>query len=240
MKLNSKILCIFIALLAICMIISAASAVDLVNDFNNDNFEVKIASESNFTDTVNIATNNMKLLIFENSGSDSSDVNSIIYFKDSTSDKNQISGFIKDLEKDGSKVEETDKYVVLKNAHNSNDFNISENIDGLFNFAGGLVSSDGLNVSADGNSISLSSNGFEVSSADGENVSVTSEGISVSGNSSAGNETVNVSSDVDSNIKNSDYSIYMKNQNNGEVIVISGNNLELLKSMAETVSFNEN
>ena len=32
----------------------------------------------------------------------------------------------------------------------------------------------------------------------------------------------------------------MKNQNNGEVIVISGNNLEVLKSMAETVSFNGN
>lgn len=240
LKINSKILGMFIALLAICMVISAASAVDLVNDFNNDNFEVKIASGTNFTDTVNIATNNMKLLIFENSGSDSSDVNSIIYFKDSTADKNQINGFIKDLEKDGSKVEETDKYVVLKNSQNSKDFNISDNIDGLFNFAGGLVSSDGLNVSADGNSISLSSNGFEVSSADGENVSVTSEGISVSGNSSAGNESVNVSSDVDSNIKNSDYSIYLKNQDNGEVIVISGDNLELLKSMAETVSFNGN
>lgn len=222
------------------MIISAASAVDLVNNFSNGDFEVKVASGTNFTDSVNVTTNNMKLLIFENSGIDSSDVNSIIYFKDSTADKNQINDFIKDLEKDGSKVEETDKYVVLKNSQNSKDFNISDNIDGLFNFAGGLVSSDGLNVSADGNSISLSSNGIEVSSADGENVSVTSEGISVSGNSSEGNESVNVSSDVDSNIKNSDYSIYLKNQDNGEVIVISGNNLELLKSMAETVSFNGN
>ena len=110
----------------------------------------------------------------------------------------------------------------------------------FFNIAVSIFSSDGLNVSADDNSISLSSNGFKVSSADGENVSITSDGVSVSGNSSAGNETVNVSSDLDSNIKNSDYSIYMKNQNNGEVIVISGNNLEVLKSMAETVSFNGN
>ena len=38
---------------------------------------------------------------------------------------NQISDFIKDLEKDGSKVEETDKYVALKNSQNSNDFDIS-------------------------------------------------------------------------------------------------------------------
>ena len=240
MKMNSKILCIFIAFLAICMIISAASAVDLVNNFSNDDFEVKVASGTNFTDSVNVATNNMKLLIFENSGIDSSDVNSIIYFKDSTADKNQVNGFIKDLEKDGSKVEETDKYVALKNGQNSNDFDISNNIDGFFNIAGSIFSSDGLNVAADDNSISLSSNGFKVSSADGENVSITSDGVSVSGNSSAGNETVNVSSDLDSNIKNSDYSIYMKNQNNGEVIVISGNNLEVLKSMAETVSFNGN
>lgn len=222
------------------MVISAASAVDLVNEFNNDNFGVKVASGSNFADTVNIATNNMKLLIFENSGSDSSDVNSIIYFKDSTADKNQIDGFIKDLEKDGTKIEETDKYIALKNSQNSNDFDVSNNIDGFFNIAGSIFSSDGLNVSADDNSISLSSNGFKVSSVDGENVSITSDGVSVSGNSSAGNETVNVSSDVDSNIKNSDYSIYLKNHDNSEVIVISGNNLELLKSMAETVFFNEN
>jgi len=220
------------------MIISAASAVDLIYDFNNDNFAVKVASGTNFTDTVNVTTNNMKLLIFENSGIDSSEVNSIIYFKDSTPDKNQINGFIKDLEKDGSKVEETDKYVALKNSQNSNDFDILNNLDGFFNIAGNIFSSDGLNVSADDNSISLSTNGFKVSSADGENVSITSEGVSVSGNSSAGNETVNVSSDVDSNIKNSDYSIYLKNQNNSEIIVISGNNLELLKSMAGTVSFN--
>ena len=240
MKPNSIILCISMAFLAICMIISAASAVDLIYDFNNDNFAVKVASGTNFTDTVNVTTNNMKLSIFENSGSDSSDVNSIIHFKDSTADKNQINGFIKDLEKDGSKVEETDNYVVLKNSQNSNGFDISNTIDGLFSLAGGIISSDGLNVSADGNSISLSSNGFKVSSADGDNVSITSDGVSVYGNSSEANETVNVSSDVDSNIKNSDYSIYLKNQDNSEVIVLSGNNLELLKSMAETVSFNGN
>ena len=96
MKMNSKILCIFIAFLAICMIISAASAVDLVNNFSYDDFEVKVASGTNFTDSVNVTTNNMKLLIFENSGIDSSDVNSIIYFKDSTADKNQVNGFITD------------------------------------------------------------------------------------------------------------------------------------------------
>ena len=49
-----------------------------------------------------------------------------------------------------------------------------------------------------------------------------------------------IASDVDSNIKDCDYSIYLKNQGNDKVIVISGNNIELLKAMAETVSFNEN
>ena len=103
---------------------------------------------------------------------------------------------------------------------------------------GSIFSDEGFNVTSDGNSVSISNKGLEVSDANGQNVSITSEGVSVS--DGAGNETVNVSSDVDSNIKDCDYSIYLKNQGNDKVIVVSGNNLELLKSMAETVSFNEN
>lgn len=242
MKFNSKILGVLLAILAVTMAISAASAVNLVNDFGNDNFAIDVLSGTNFTETVNISNNNMDLVIFENSGNNSDDASSIIYFKDSTADKNEINSFIKGLENGGTKVEETDKYVVLKNNQNSHDFDIGNDLDGFFSFFENLFSSDdGLNVSSEGNSISLSSNGLEIYSADGENVSITSEGISVSGNAS-GNETVEVSSDVgaNSNIENSDYSIYLKNNDNGKVIVISGNNLELLKAMAETVSFNEN
>lgn len=241
LKINSKILGILLSSLAIAMVISAASAVDLVSDFNNDNFGMDVASGTNFTETVNITTGDINLVIFENSADNSNDANSIIYFKDSTSNKKEITDFVKDLERDGTKVEETDKYVVLKNNHNSHGFDIAEdfnNIGGIFNMVGSIFSDEGFNVTSEGNSISLSSNGLEVSDANGENVSITSEGINVSGE--ANNETVNVSSDVDSNIKDCDYSIYLKNQDNDKVIVISGNNLELLKAMAETVSFNEN
>ncbi len=241
LKINSKIFGILLALFAIGMVISAASAVDLANEFKNEDFGVNVASGTDFNETVNIDVSNIKLAIFENSGSTSSDANSIIYFKDYSADKKEISGFIDDLEKNGKKVEETDKYVVLENTHNFNSIDIGNDLDGIFNFVGNIFSSgDGLNLSADGNSISLSGDGLKVSDADGENVSISTDGISVSGSSASGNETVNVSSDVDSNIEDSQYSIYLKNSDNDKVIVISGNNLELLKEMAESASFNEN
>ena len=238
MKFNSKILGILLSSLAIAMVISAASAVDLVSDFNNGDFGIDVASGANFTETVNIVTGDINLVIFENSANNSNDVNSIIYFKDSTSDKKEVTGFVKDLERDGTKVEETDKYVVLKNNHKSHGFDIGNDIGDIFNMVGSIFSDEGFNVSSDGNSVSISSKGLEVSDANGENVSITSEGVKVS--DGVGNETVNVSSDVDSNIKDCDYSIYLKNQAGDKVIVISGNNLELLKAMAETFSFNEN
>lgn len=238
MKFNSKILGILLSSLAIAMVISAASAVDLISDFNNGDFGIDVASGANFTETVNIVTGDINLVIFENSANNSNDVNSIIYFKDSTSDKKEVTGFVKDLERDGTKVEETDKYVVLKNNHKSHGFDIGNDIGDIFNMVGSIFSDEGFNVSSEGNSVSISSRGLEVSDANGENVSITSEGVKVS--DGVGNETVNVSSDVDSNIKDCDYSIYLKNQAGDKVIVISGNNLELLKAMAETVSFNEN
>lgn len=239
MKINSRISAVLLAFLAIFMVISAASAVNSTNDFHTGDFGIKIIPGVNLTETVNIGTDNMNLTILENSGNNSNDVNSVIYFKDSTDDKNEITGFIKDLENDANKVEQTDKYVVLKNTQSSHDFDIANDLEGIFNFASGIFSSDGINVSSQGNSIALSGDGLEISDASGENVSVTREGVNVSG-ASSGNETVNVSSDVNSNIEDCDYSIYVKNQNNDSVIVISGNNLELLKEMAENCSFNEN
>ena len=236
---NPKILGVLIALLTVIMVISAASAVDLANNFSTGNFKVNVASGADFNEMVNIADNDMNLVVFENSGDGSSDANSIIYFKDSSANKNEIDGFVKDLEKRGNKVEETDKYVVLKNNQDLGDFDIRNAFEGIFDFAGSIFSfGDGLNVSAEGSSVSFSGNGLEVHDASGEDVSITSEGISVSGESSGNNETVDI--DADSNIENSDYSIYLKNNDNSKVIVISGNNLELLKAMAETVTFNEN
>lgn len=226
------------ALLTMCIVISAASAVDLVNDFKSDDFTVKVASGTDFTETVNISTNDMSFKIFENSDKNSKDVISIMLFKDSTSDKKEMNTFIKDLEKTGDKVEENDKYVALKNTQKLPDVDIGSNLEGIFNVANDVFSSEGMNVSADGNSVSLSGKSFEVSTQDGENISVSPAGVYFSGGATSGNESVNISGDVNSSIKNCDYSVYLKD-NNG-VFVISGNNLELLKSMAETVSFNGN
>ena len=239
MKFNSKILGVVMTLLAVALLVSATSAANLGSDFNGDEFSVKIPSGDYFTEIAKIVTEDMDMAIYETSNR-SVDVNSIIYFKDLTSDKKEITGFIDDLEKSANKVEETDKYVVLKNTQNSKDFDISQGFDGIFNFIGSAFSPEGMNVSADGNSISLSSNGLKVSDANGENVSITSQGISVSGEASSGNASVNVSGDVNSNINDCDYSLYLKNQGNDTVIVISGNDLALLKSMAESVKFKEN
>ncbi|MDO5860713.1 hypothetical protein [Methanobrevibacter sp.] len=244
MKFNSKILGVLLVLLAVAMVISAASAVNLAGDFKNNDFGIDVISGTNFTEDVNVSTESMNLLVFENSGNNSSDVNSIIYFKDTTAGKNEINSFIKDLENGGNKVEETDKYVVFKNTQKSHDFDISNDLGSIFDFMGSIFSDEGLNVSSEGNSVSLSGNGLEVSSADGENISITYEGVTVSGSASSDNgtfnETVNVSGDAGSSIEDCDYSIYLKNKANNKVIVISGNNLELLKSMAETASFNGN
>ena len=239
MKFNSKILGVLLASLAVLMVISAASAVGLGSDFSNGDFGMKIPKGNQFIEIVNVATEDMNMTVFENSDN-SSDVNSIICFKDSTADKKEIKGFISDLEKSGNKVEETDKYVVLKNDYQTGDFDISKGFDSVFNFIGSAFSSEGMNVSADGSSISLSSEGFKVSDASGENVSITSKGIEVSGDASSGNASVNVSSDINSNIADCDYSLYLKNSGNDQVVVISGNDSELLKSMAESVKFKEN
>ena len=168
LKVNSKILGVLLSSLAIAMVISAASAVDLVSDFNNGDFGIDVASGANFSETVNIATGDINLVIFENSGDSSNDANSIIYFKDSPSDKKEVTGFLKDLERDGTKVEETDKYVVLKNNHKSHDFDIPNDIGDIFNMIGSIFSDEGFNVTSEGNSVSISSKGLEVSDANGD------------------------------------------------------------------------
>ncbi len=239
MKLNLKVFGIFMALIAVGIVVSAASAVELGNAFSTDDFGIKAASGTDFNETVNVAVDDINFTIFKNLGKNSKDINSIIFFKDSSADKNDFDTFVKDLEKYGTKVEETDKYVVLKNNQNGSDFNIESDLDGIFNIADDIFSSNGLNVSAEGNSVSLSGNGFNVYSEDGENISVSPAGISVSGASSGDNSSINVSGDIDSNIKDCDYSLYLINPNNNKIIVISGNNLELLKLMAENSSFNE-
>lgn len=103
MKFNS-ILGVLLALLAVAMVISAASAVDLANNFNNDDFKVNVPSGADFNEIVNIADNEMNLVVFENSGDGSNDANSIIYFKDSSANKNELDGFVKDLEKEEIKL----------------------------------------------------------------------------------------------------------------------------------------
>ena len=234
MRFNSKILGVLLTLLAAALLVSATGAANLGDDFNGNGFGVKIPSGDYFTEIAKIATEDIDMEIYENSNH-SADANSIIYFKDQTTDKKEISGFVEDMEKSANKVEETDKYVVLKNTENSNDFDISQGFDSIFNFIGSAFSSEGMNVSADGNSISLSSNGMKVSDANGEKVSITSEGISVSGDSSSGNASVNVSSDVNSNIMDCDYSLYLKNKGNDTVIVISGNDLAVLLADRKSV-----
>lgn len=229
------------ALLAVFVVISAVNAVDLVNDFDNGDFKINVPSGTDFNETVNISVNEMNMIVYENLGKNSHDANSIIYLKDSSADKNEINQFIKDLEKDAKKFEETDKYIVFKNTQNSNDFDIGNSLDGVFNIANDIFSSGGnFNVSADGNSVSFSDKGLEILDANGEGASISSEGINFFGNESSDNVTSDISSGAGSSMEYSDYSVYLKNNNANKVIVISGNNLELLKAMAETASISEN
>lgn len=95
LKFNSKILGVLLVLLAVAMVISAASAVNLAGDFKNNDFGIDVISGTNFTEDVNVSTESMNLLVFENSGNNSSDVNSIIYFKDTTAGKNEINSLSK-------------------------------------------------------------------------------------------------------------------------------------------------
>lgn len=106
------------------------------------------------------------------------------------------------------------------------------------------ISADGIQVSdSEGADVSLSTSGFEVSDANGQNVSLSPNGIKVSSSPSENisDELVdaNMSWDGDMDLTNvdSDYIVAVQNKNTDKVILLAGNDLNLLKTMAETVSF---
>ena len=215
---------------------------------------------------INFGDITMNMNVFANHGDNANDVSTVVYLNDSSSKQDMINNAITDLKKEGVIVEETDKYFVVetKNANNWNFFNfdIGNDINNLFNFANGLFSSDssidvsgsdadvqvssadGINiVDNENNTVKVSDKGVYVSDANGDDVSISTDGIKVSGSSSndEGNasESVDVSADgaLVSSLGNDDYAVVIQNKADGQLIVISGNNLDLLKSMAETASF---
>ncbi|MBO6105362.1 MAG: hypothetical protein J6O99_05660, partial [Methanobrevibacter sp.] len=131
-------------------------------------------------------------------------------------------------------------------------------IDALWNFATGIFSDDsnvnvttqdadvqvskdeGIKISGDtNNSVSLTTRGLAVSDSNGDNVSISTDGVNV--NDAKGEDSVDANAslgrDFISNVDNADYAICIENPDNNQVIVIAGNDLELLKSIAETASF---
>ena len=235
--------------MAIGMVISAVSAADLVNNDFDGKFTVDIPSGCNFNDgavsDINAGDVSMYLAVYENLGNNSDDVSTIIYLNDSSADKRVISDFISDLEKDGKKVEENDKYFVVE-TNNLDDLNIdvANDLDSFLSFVGDIFSSDAdMSFSADGNTVSLSDKGLVISDANGENVSISSDGVVVSGTDSGDGSSdvnVNVDENMTGDVKTGDYAAYLKNQNGDQLIVISGDNLDILKAMAETATFSEN
>ncbi|WP_295620306.1 hypothetical protein [uncultured Methanobrevibacter sp.] len=104
------------------------------------------------------------------------------------------------------------------------------------------VSADnGINIVDDnGTSVSLSDKGFFVSDANGDNVSIDTNGVKGTDNNGSGEATegnISINGDMISSIENSDYALCMESPDNNQVIILAGNNLDLLKSMAETASF---
>ena len=101
------------------------------------------------------------------------------------------------------------------------------------------ISDGGINIDDPSANVSFSTNGLEVSDSNGENVSISSDGIKVSDGSSNG--TVEVNSDVDSVMDSysefSEYILCLKNPDNDQLILICGNDLDLLKVMAESATF---
>ena len=106
------------------------------------------------------------------------------------------------------------------------------------------ISADGIQVSdSEGADVSLSTSGFEVSDANGQNVSLSPNGIKVSSSPSENisDELVDANmswdGDMDLTHVDSDYIVAVQNKNTDKVILLAGNDLNLLKTMAETVSF---
>ncbi len=247
LRFDSKILGIFTALFVIAVVISAANAADLVDEFNNENFKINVPSGCDFsqnaTTDVNVGEVVMSMIVFENTGNNSNNVSSITYLNDSSADKKIVSDVINDLKKDGEIVEENGNYTIVKTQNITNsDVSVSDienGINSIMGFANDLFSSNGdLNFSADGNSISLSDKGLEIADANGTNVSISSEGIKVSEGDELSNDTnITVDGNMSTDFNDGDYVAFLTNQDNNQLILISGNNLDSLKAMADTVSF---
>ena len=267
LKIDSKILTVLSALFVIAIAISSVGAVDLVsNGIDSSNFAIDIPSGSDFseeaTTNLNVGDVAMNMEVFANHGENANDVNAIVYLKDDSKDQSIISDVINDLKKDASIVEENDNYFIVetKDANNWDFFNlgIGNDIDTIWNFATGIFSDnsnvnvttedadvkvskdEGIHIVGDDNStVSLSTKGFAVSDPNGDDVSISTDGVNVNDSKGEGSVDVNSSFDGDiiSNVDNADYAICIENPDGNQVIVIAGNDLELLKSIAETASF---
>lgn len=264
MKFNSRVLGILSLLFVLTILVSSVGAAEYKlteKDFNNT-FKLGIPEGTDFQQDAysNIAAGNVNfaMKVFDNIGNNTDGVVSVLYFKDSSSDSNLISDVIDDLNNSGEVVEENDNYIIVKNNYDAewNAPDASTSSDEFWSFIGDLCSSgsdmnfgdgdsnihlsdDGVNIEDSSANVSFSKNGIYVSDSDGQNVSISSEGVKVSGGSS--NETVDVNADVDS-VMNSysefaDYSLCLKNPKKDQLIIICGNDLDLLKQMAESASF---
>ena len=216
------------------------------------------------TTNLNVGDVAMNMEVFANHGDNANDVNAIMYLKDDSKDQSIISDVINDLKKDAPIVEENDKYFIVetKDANNWDffDFGFGNDIDTLWNFATGIFSDDsnvnvttesadvqvseneGIHIVGDDNtSVALSTKGFEVADPNGDDVSISTDGIKVTGNDGSAEASadgnVSIDGDMMSHVNNADYAICIENPDNNQVIVIAGNDLELLKSIAETASF---
>ena len=260
LKIDSKILTVLSALFVIAIAISSVGAVDLVSNGIDSPSGSDFAEEA--TTNLNVGDVAMNMEVFANHGGNANDVSAIVYLKDGSKDQNIISDVINDLKKDASIVEENDNYFIVetKDANNWDFFNlgIGNDIDTIWNFATGIFSDnsnvnvttedadvqvskdEGIHIVGDDNStVSLSTKGFAVSDPNGDDVSISTDGVNVNDSKGEGSVDVNSSFDGDiiSNVDNADYAICIESPDNNQVIVIAGNDLELLKSIAETASF---
>lgn len=275
MKINSRFVCILSALFVLAIMVTSVGAADnMTSDYlGSDDFKINVPSDSDFheeaTTNLKIAGEGFNMVVFENAAINKNDVDSVLYFKDATTESSIVADMIKDMKKDNDIVEETDKYVVLK-TQKSDDWNIfGFDLGGFDDFANifdGFFSGDSeVNVTADGSDVevskdginvdnsengtfSLSSKGLEVSDEDGSGISITDDGITFS-DSASSNESSDSSvaedseanftfnGNINTDIQDTDYVICVKNPENDTLIMITGNNLELMKSMADTASF---
>lgn len=254
MKINLRFLSVLSALFVLGILVSSVGAAgDLSsNGIDSKNFAVDVPSGSDFskeaTTNLNVGGVSMNMEVFDNKGNNANDVSAIMYLKDSSSNQNIISDVIDDLRKEGAIVEENDKYFIVETKNSNWDFlnfDIGDDIESLWNFATGIFSSgDGNDINVvdnENNTVKISEKGLFVSDANGEDVSISTEGIKLTDNSGSGEASadadISIDADVASNIENSDYALCIKNPKVDQVIVLTGNDLDTLKSMADTASF---